>query len=183
MCCLNVIYNFLQSNRNRVIDELKTLWRLGDVSAAIFLKLFDAQIKPMLMYGSEIWGLQQQIEIEKVHLFALKKLLNVSPKTPNDMVYGETGRHPLYVFTYISCIKYWLRLTSMEHFRLPKKAYNMQLALHNSGKVCWVSQVREVLYKFGFGFVWENQGVQTRNVFIRVFQQRLNLLHISYRTS
>jgi hypothetical protein len=127
----------------------------------------------MLLHGSEIWGLQQHTEIEKVHLFALKKLLNVSPKTPNDMVYGETGRHPLYVFTYISCIKYWLRLTSMENFRLPKKAYNMQLALHNSGKVCWVSQVREVLYTFGFGFVWENQGVQTRNVFIRVFKQRL----------
>ena len=58
---------------------------MGDFSATIFLKLFDAQIKPILLYGSEIWGLQQHTEIEKVHLFALKKLLNVSPRTPNDI--------------------------------------------------------------------------------------------------
>lgn len=33
-------------------------------------------------------------EIELVHLFSLKKLLNVSRKTPNDMVSGKTGRFP-----------------------------------------------------------------------------------------
>ena len=73
---------------------MKTLWGLGDFSATIFLKMFDAQIKPMLLYGSGIWGLKYK-SVEKVHTFALKKLLNVSPRTPNDMVYGETGRFPL----------------------------------------------------------------------------------------
>ena len=80
--------------------------------------------------------------MEKVHTFALKKLLNVSPRTPNDMAYGETGRFPLYVHSYTACIKYWL-------------------------------QVRQVLYKFGFGFVWENQGVQNPETFIKAIKQRL----------
>ena len=57
--------------------------------------MFDAQIKPMLLNGSEIWGLKEYKSVEKVHTSALKKLLNVSPRTPNDMVYGETGRFPL----------------------------------------------------------------------------------------
>ena len=35
--------------------------------------------------------------MEKVYTFALKKLLNVSPRTHNDMAYGETGRFLLYV--------------------------------------------------------------------------------------
>ena len=49
----------------------------------------------------------------------------------------------------------------------------MLLLLHNSGKFSWVSQVYQVLYKFGFGFVWENQGVQNPETFIKAFKQRL----------
>lgn len=159
--------------RRGVIDIFRTLWRLGDYSAAIFLKLFDAQIKPMLLYGAEIWGLSHYKQIEKVHTFALKKLLNVSPRTPNDMAYGETGRYPLYICSFTACIKYWLRLTKMDNSRLPRKAYNMLLSLHNSGKSCWVSQIHNTLYRFGFGFIWENQGVQDSASFIRLFKQRL----------
>ena len=58
-------------------------------SVKIFLKLFDAQVQPILMYGSEVWGLDKCDSIEKAHLFALKKLLNVHIKTPNALVYGE----------------------------------------------------------------------------------------------
>ena len=27
-----------------------------------FLKLFDSQIKPILLYGSEIWGMQMDLQ-------------------------------------------------------------------------------------------------------------------------
>ena len=169
----NALNEMANKARKGVTDIFRTLWRLGDFSAPIFFKMFDAQIKPMLLYGSEIWGLKEYKSVEKVHTFALKKLLNVSPRTPNDMAYGETGRFPLYVHSYTACIKYWLRLTTMDISRLPRKAYNKLLLLHNSGKFCWVSQVRQVLYKFGFGFVWENQGVQNPETFIKAFKQRL----------
>ena len=43
--------------------------------------------------------------MEKVHTYALKKLLNVSLRTPSDMAYGETGRFPLYVHSYTACIE------------------------------------------------------------------------------
>ena len=35
----------------RIVEILKTLWKFGDVSPNI---LFDSQIKPILLYGSEI---------------------------------------------------------------------------------------------------------------------------------
>ena len=47
---------------------------LGDFAATIFLTMFDVQIKPMLLYDSEIWGLKEFKSVEKVHTFALKKL-------------------------------------------------------------------------------------------------------------
>ena len=91
--------------RKGVTDIFRTLRRLGDFSAPVFFKMFDVQIKPMLLYGSEIWGLKEYKSVEKVHTFALKKLLNVSPRTPNGMAYGETGRFPLYVHSY-TCLLY-----------------------------------------------------------------------------
>ena len=106
--------------------------------------MFDAQIKPMLLYGSEIWGLKENRSVEKVHTFALKKLLNVNPRTPKDIVYGETGGFPLYVLSYTSCVKYWLHLTTIDTGRLPRKAYNMLLSVHNSGQFCWASRVHHV---------------------------------------
>ena len=49
----------------------------------------------------------------------------------------------------------------------------MLLSLHNSGKNCWASAVCDCLYRLGFGYVWENQGVQSPDNFIKVFRQRL----------
>ena len=159
--------------RRGVIEIFKVLWKLGDFSPSLFLKMFDSQIKPVLMYASEVWGMYDHYTVEKVHLFALKKLLNVSPCTPNDMAYGETGRYPLYVQARANCIRYWQRLVRMEDERLPHKAYKMLLLLHDSGKDCWATNIRSELYRNGFGLVWENQSVGNINWFLRVYKQRL----------
>ena len=97
-----------------------------------FFKLFDAQIKPILTYGSEIWGLvQDQEEIERVHLSSIKRFLGLHPKAPRQVVYGESGRYPLYICTYIRCIKFWLHLASLDRSRYPSKAYKMLLSLQS----------------------------------------------------
>ena len=114
-----------------------------------------------------------QVSGEGSYFCPEKKLLNISPRTPNDMVYGETVRFPLYVLSYTSCIKYWLRLTTMDTARLPRKADNMLLSVHDSGKFCWASRVHHFLYNFGFVFVWEKQGVHNPEAFIQVSMQRL----------
>ena len=56
----NALNEMANKARKGVTDIFRTLWRLGDFSAPIFFKMFDAQIKPMLLYGSEIWGLISQ---------------------------------------------------------------------------------------------------------------------------
>ena len=78
---------------------------------------------------------------ERVHLFAIKRLLNVSTRTPSALVYGETGRYPLYVITYTRCIKYWLNLVRMPDNRLPSKSCKMLYDLHFKNKNNCVSYV------------------------------------------
>ena len=82
---------------------------------------------------------------ESVHLFACKRCLNVAARTPNKMVYGELGRHPLQISCYIRAVKYWFRLLKMDSERLPNHAYRMLLNLDSNGKCNWASSIRSVL--------------------------------------
>ena len=106
----------------------------------------------MLKYGSEVWELDaDHTPIERVHLFALKMFLNTSLRTPNLMVYGETGQYPLFVNIYVKCITFWLCMLKMPPCRLPFTAYKMLLQLHKQNKRTWASSVCYVLYKYDFG--------------------------------
>ena len=157
-----------------VVGILKLLWTLGDQSPKLFFKLFDCQIHPMLTYGSEVWGLIADNRIiERIHLFAIKRLLNASPRTPNALVYGETGRYPLYISTYTRCIKYWLNILRMQEDRIPLKSYKMLYNMHCNNKNNWASSVCFTLYRYGYGHVWENQGVCDIRAFLCEFKQRL----------
>ena len=83
--------------------------------------MYDAQILPILMYGSELWGFQQFAVTEKAHMFACKRFLNVSVQTPNKMIYGDLGRHPMFITSAVQCVKYWLRITNLPDEMLPKR--------------------------------------------------------------
>jgi hypothetical protein len=160
--------------RKGVVAIIRTLWVIGEHSPTIFFKLFDSQILPILTYGAEIWGLAKNQEIiERVHLFALKRFLGVHSKSPRHLVYGETGRFPLYVQTYVKCIKFWFRLQRLGNERYSKKAYNMMIHLQRQNYVTWACGVRNVLYMYGFGYVWEEQGVGDVSGFVRCFKERL----------
>ena len=89
------------------------------------------------------------------------------------MVYGELGRFPLYVNSQIRCVKYWFRLLEMDDTRLPKQAYLMLLSLDQNGKRCWVTEIRELLSRTGFYYIWLNQGAQNVIHFLSVLKQRL----------
>lgn len=160
--------------KHQVINILRLLWKFQSLSPKLFFKLFDCQIQPMLTYGAEVWGLTaNHSAIEKIHLFALKRFLNVSIKTPNALVYAETGRYPLYINTYTKCIRYWLHIVNMSDDRLPKKSYDMLCSIQHRNKDTWVSAVRSTLYRFGYGYVWESQGVDNAKAFLKDFRNRL----------
>jgi hypothetical protein len=138
-----------------------------------FFKIFDAKVQPILLYSSEIWGLERLENIENIHLMACKRFLGVPVRTPNKMVYGDLGRFPLFINSNISSMRYWFRLLQMENDRLPKKAYEMLVGLDRNGKDCWASRLRELLCKTGFSFVWLQQGVGDVMQFLKLLKQRL----------
>ena len=133
---------------------MSKLYRIGCNSVNVFLKIFDTQVQPIVLYGAEIWGLEScSSMIDNVHLFGLKRYLGVDRRTPNDLVYGEVGRFPVQINACVRCIKYWLKLMRMEEHRLPLRAYKMLLNLDQRGKTNWVTNVRKILCANGFSYV------------------------------
>ena len=50
------------------------LYRIDCNSINVFLKIFDAQVQPIVLYGAEIWGLDSSSSVfDNVHLFGLKR--------------------------------------------------------------------------------------------------------------
>ena len=156
-----------------VVEICRMMWRLGCSSPTIFFKLFDARVVPMLLYAAEIWGAHNFNQVEKVHLFACKRFLNVSLHTPNNIVYGELNRYPILVLSAVRCISYWFRLCYLPRNRLASKAYHMLKSLDERGKTTWVTHVKNMLCSTGFGFVWISQEVGNQKAFLNTFKQRL----------
>ena len=61
------------------------------------IELFDKMVKPILLYGSEVWGFGDLDILERTLLKFLKIILSMKSSTPNFMGYGETGVFPLYI--------------------------------------------------------------------------------------
>jgi len=155
------------------IEILCALRRMNCNAPTIFFKLFDTQIVPMLLYAAEIWGFQKIEAIEKVHLMACKKVLGVSSRAPNTLVYGELGRYPLYVISAARCIMFWFRLLKQPPTRYSRMAYDMLLQMHERGKKTWVTNVKNLLCCSGFGYVWLFGGVGNEKQFISDLKLRL----------
>ena len=97
---------------------------------------------------------------------ASKGFIGAPIRTPNKMVYGDLGIFPLFISNYLSSIKYSFRLLEMENDGLQKTAYEILLCLDRNGKDCWASRITEILWEPGFNFVWLQQGVSDKKLFL-----------------
>ena len=173
-------WEYSNKAKGKILDLMKTMWSLGNFNSSLFSKLFDCEVKPILLYASGIWGTTNIHVIETAHLFVCKRLLNVSDKAPNNMIYGEMGRYPLFIDSTIRYLRYWLKITNMPLNRFPRQAYtmlrndvettiqnNQSTGLHN-----WTKGIKECLEAFGFHDVWLNGRVADKSAFLSSFKKQ-----------
>ena len=134
----------------------------------MFFKIFDTKICPILLYGSELWGIEKQVAIERVQTYACKRYMCVNLKTSNDAVLGDCGRYPMYIESTKRCLSYWLKILKMQDHCYVRKFYNMMRHNDQLGYTNWVTLVRTT----GFGYLWEQQEVPHEKLFLTSFIQR-----------
>ena len=90
------------------------------MSVQYIIDLFDTLVKPVLTYGSAVYGIQN----ETLYLKLLKKILKVKTSTNACMsIYAYTGRYPLSIDIKLSIVKQWLKIIRSDDNKLIRLAY------------------------------------------------------------
>eukprot|EP00745_Piridium_sociabile_P032248 TRINITY_DN54259_c0_g1_i1.p1 TRINITY_DN54259_c0_g1~~TRINITY_DN54259_c0_g1_i1.p1 ORF type:complete len:488 (+),score=9.92 TRINITY_DN54259_c0_g1_i1:311-1774(+) len=162
----------------RAVAGIKRLYfRLQNIPTSTVFNIFDTKVKPILLYGSEIWGFQQYNDIDKVQVKICKMIFGVGRYLKNDIALGECGRFPIHIDAFLRMIKYWTKLLYMPDHRYPKQCY-MMLQVHDvSGRTNWATHIRKLLCTHGFGYVWAMQDCGDIMSFLNAFKLRLRDIH------
>ena len=111
--------DILSKKAYKVLVTVKRLLFNSDTTTiTIKNKLFDALVKPILLYGCKIWGLEllsykthfDKSSIEQVHIKFCKQTLNTPWYTENIACRAELGRYPSSIDIKASIFSYSLRL-------------------------------------------------------------------------
>ena len=133
--------------------------RSDEKNIRLFLKLFDSLIKPVLLYGSDIWGsaaTNPKNSINKfVHKF-YKTLLGVPPNTSIAGLHAELGRFPIHVNIQQTMLKYWFRIVTLPTDRLAAHCYWSLLDL-NPLNDQWLNTIQSIISSCGQYFIWNSQ--------------------------
>ena len=161
----------LSNKALKALNILNSKTRCFDFETSTLLQLFDAFVGSILSYSCEINGFCKSQSLERIHLKQCKKLLNVKSSTSNAAVYHELGRYPLYINRYCRIIKFWGKLVLSDNLVI-RSSYEALLACNERGDN-WCSNVKKLLTRHGFGYVWNDPFCVNHKSFYNVFKQRL----------
>ena len=136
------------------------------------LDIFDKAIKPIILYGCEVWGFTNYSLLEKLHLKFCKHILKLRNSTPNFMVYGELGRYPLEINVKVRMITFWARLFSSSYNKLSSKLYHIAEYFNTT----WYNYIRKILDECGLSYIWQTKSIKSvewlrKTVFFRLKDQ------------
>ena len=114
----------------------------NNTNPKVMIKLFDSLVKPILLYGSEIWAvfgwrkhtlqsiesfmLKQKHKFEDLHTKICRNALGVHRKATEIMVKAELGRYPLMLNILINVYNYWQHILESDQASLIHK-----ISIHN----------------------------------------------------
>jgi hypothetical protein len=127
----------------------------------IQLKLFDNVVKPIMLYGCEVWGPYNTGIADKLQLRFLKIILSLKSSTTTVMVRGETACLPMIYDIKCRVLIFWLNLMDPnQKSKICKVMYDAMYNMFNSNmyKCPWIDFVKNSLDQLGLSYIFECQG-------------------------
>ena len=112
--------------RKAIFAMFKRLKNLGILPVKIIIYLFQSLIIPILVYGSDVWGVNSNATkaMDKVFLWYARTILKVKSNTCNIITLGECGVIPPSIFCHKQVMCYYKRLYNMSSNALVKKVFD-----------------------------------------------------------
>ncbi len=123
------------------------------------LQLFDSLVKPICLYGCEVWGFKHGDIVDKLHRQFCKIILKVNKSTPTCMVFGELGRYNLKYDIDMRMLSFWFRTVCCDQFKLSNIFYKLIYNLDKTGVYTnpWLTYIKTLVDKYKLTTHWENQ--------------------------
>lgn len=148
----NLAINTLMEKARKAYFKIKKTVGLNN-PCRLLEKLFDTLISPILMYCSEIWGVNSSLRdsepFEKLHIKFIKEALGVHCKASNDACRAELGRIPLKNKIVFSSINF------LEHILSSENTLVNQIFCATRFSNPWILKTQCILQKLGYSYLVE----------------------------
>jgi hypothetical protein len=173
------------TSANKALFSLLKKCRRLDLPLDIQLELFDKCIKPILLYGSEVWAWECLDMCDKVQLRFLKLLLNVKISTPTCMVLGELGTFPVSLYAKCRLLCFWYKLGLDYNFGSNKISVLMLrlcccLYANTDYKCAWLKYAEALMNGLGLSDIWLYGSNYSLERFKAVAMQRLKDQYLQF---
>ena len=161
---------------NLALFSLLRKIRILNLPIHMQIDLFDKMVKPILLFGCELWGFGNIQIIERVQLKFLKHILNLKKSTPSFMVYGEVGVLPLSVEINSRVINYWAKLHFDPKNNIAAGLYRAVRSLNEQGRLQskWLTNVKNLVNQNGYGNIWNSNDEINTKWFTKSFKLKLH---------
>ena len=126
----------------------------------IQIDLFNKIVKPILLYGCEIWGFGNLDYIERVQLRYFKYIFNLKNSTSSAMIYGELGVIPLAVDIKSKVLTFWSKIIGTDETnKLSHEVYKISFVRHQNNEIKsqWITNLKALICSLGFAGIWYSQ--------------------------
>ena len=120
--------------------------------------MFDTLILSILTYGCEVWGYENNKQLEKLHLQYCRNILGVRTTTPNVMTYGELGRTPIDICIKLRIVNFWNSLIPNEKkFSCILYKIMFNLSIIDNVQFKWINFIKSIFERTGLNYLWNQQ--------------------------
>ena len=131
----------------KTYNNLLSLFDKLDMDIKTKLSLIDAMVVPILLYCSEVWGIYNFTDVDKIHIRICKNIFGVKQQTPNACIYGELGRYPLPLIAKERSIKLWTKIMKNDSSSI----HNIYFDLCNHYDLpSWATRIHSVIDHLGY---------------------------------
>ena len=153
-CSFLPTIKYLKTKATRALYSLNSKLNIYRTPIKTSLKIFDALIRPILLYASEIYEPYSKQDsskwdngdIERTHMQFLKRILGVNRSTTNILVRGELKRHSLQEEVLRRTIRHAKSIQEKDDSYLVKQAYNYELQCDLTSN-SYFSKIQEYAHK------------------------------------
>ena len=141
----------------------------------VCLDMFEKMVLPCMLYGSEIWGFNNLLDLERLQLRYIKYTLKLKKNTPTAMVYGETGILPIEYHVKFRMINFWISIITGKQSKYSYIIYRMCISLHKDGLLeCkWINYIKNIINEVGMSFVFNDHLNLEENWLQKVFLPKI----------